>query len=82
MCILLMQYMVNLEVFKLLRHDNGRVMIGHQVFMSDFILPANLVNDELLITVCFEIFGSNLFNKLHPDLESIVFRDIVGTRLS
>jgi len=27
----------------------------------------------LKITVCFEIFDSNLFSKLHPDQESIVF---------
>ena len=26
---LLTQYMVNVEVFKLLCHDNGRVVIGH-----------------------------------------------------
>jgi len=47
MCILMTQYMVNVEVFKLFCHVNGRVVIEHQVFMSDFILPANLVDDEL-----------------------------------
>ena len=39
-------YIVNIEVFKLLCHVNGRVLIGQKVFMSDFVLPANLVGDE------------------------------------
>jgi len=39
--------MVNVEVFKLLCHDNGRVVIGHKVFISDFVLSTNLVDDEL-----------------------------------
>ena len=82
MCILLVRYMVNVEAFELLRHVNGCIVIGHQVFMSDFILLANLINDEFWITVCLEIFDSILFSKLHPNQESIVFRNIVGTRLS
>jgi len=65
--------MVNVEVFKLLCHDNGRVVIRHQVFMSDFVLSVNLVDDELRITKCFEISYSNLFSKLYPDQKSIVF---------
>ena len=32
--------------FKLLCHDSGRIVKGHQVFMSDIILSANLVDDE------------------------------------
>jgi len=72
MRILLMWYMVNIEVFELLCHVNGSVLTGHQVFISDFVLLANLINNESC-TVCFEIFDSNLFSKLHPDQESIVF---------
>jgi len=76
-----MWYMVNAEAFELFCHVNGCIAIGHQVFMSDFILPANLVDDELRITICIEIFDSNLFSKLHPDQESVVFRNVIGTRL-
>ena len=43
---LLARYMVDVEAFELLCHVNGRVVIGHQVFMSDFILLANLVDNE------------------------------------
>ena len=68
MHILLTRYMVNVEVFKLLCYVNGCVVIGHQVFMSD-----NLIDDELWITVCFEIFDSNIFSKLHLDQEGVVF---------
>ena len=46
MSILLTWYIVNLEVFKLVFHVNDRIVIGYQVFMSDFILPTNLVDDE------------------------------------
>jgi len=54
-------------------------MIGYQVFISDLVLPANSINDELRVTVCFEIFNANLISDLHPNQESIVFRYIVGT---
>ena len=46
MYILLTWYMINVEVFKLLYDDNGRIVIGHLLFMSDFVLSANLVDDE------------------------------------
>jgi len=45
--------------------------------MSDFVFPANLVNDEFRVTVCFEIFNANLIGDLHPNQEGIVFRYIV-----
>ena len=47
--------------------------------MSNFVLPVNLINDELRVTLCFEIFNANLIGDLHPDQESIVFYYIVGT---
>ena len=82
MHILLTWHMVSVEVFKLFCYDNGRVVIGHQMFMSDFVLLVNLVDDDFLITVCFEIFDSNLFSELHLDQGGVVFQEIVGTRLS
>ena len=36
-------YIVYVEVFKFLCHDNDRVVIGYQVFIYDFVFPANLV---------------------------------------
>ena len=81
MGIVLSQYLVNVEAFKLLCHDIGHVLIEYQIFMSEFALPANLVDDEFWITICLEIFDSNLFNKLHPDQKSVVLWDIYGTRL-
>ena len=50
--------------------------------MSDFVLPANLANDEFGVTVRLEIFNANLIGELHPNKEGIVLRYIVGTRLS
>ena len=47
MCILLVRYMVDVEVSKLFRHVDCWIVIGHQVFMSDFVLFANLIDDEL-----------------------------------
>jgi len=47
--------------------------------MSDFVLPANLVNDEFRVAICFEIFNANFIGDLHSDQESIVFRCIIGT---
>jgi len=47
MRILLVRYMVNVEVFESLYHVDGCDVIGHYVFMSDFVLPANLIDDEL-----------------------------------
>ena len=47
MRILLARYMVDLEVSEPLCHMDSCVMIGYQVFISDFVLPANLVNDEI-----------------------------------
>ena len=49
--------------------------------MSDFVLPANLVNDELIVTVCFEIFNANLIGDLYSNQVGIIFRYIVGTWL-
>ena len=46
MHILLARYIVNVEVSKSLRHVDGCVVIGHQVFMSDFVLPTNLIDDK------------------------------------
>ena len=34
--------------------------------MPDFVLSANLVNDEFRVTLCFEIFNANLIGDLHP----------------
>jgi len=50
--------------------------------VSDFVLPVNLINDELRITVRLEIFNTNLIGDLHLDQKSIVFRYVIGTRLS
>ena len=50
--------------------------------MSELVLSANLVDDELLVTVCFEIFYTNLIGDTHSDQEIVVFRYIVGTQLS
>ena len=50
--------------------------------MPDFVLPANLVNDEFGVAVCFETFNANLIGDLHPDQEGIIFRYIIGTWLS
>ena len=47
MRILLARYMVDVEVYESLYHVDSCVMIRYRVSMSDFILPANLVNDEL-----------------------------------
>ena len=47
MPILLVRYLVNVEVFESLCHVDSYVMIGYQVFMSDLVLPTNLINDEL-----------------------------------
>jgi len=46
MCILLVRYMVNVEAFELLRHVDGRIVVGHQIFMSGFVLSMNLIDDE------------------------------------
>ena len=45
--ILLARYMVDVEVSEPLCHVDSCVVIGYQVFMSDFVLLANLANDEL-----------------------------------
>ena len=34
--------------------------------MSNFVLPADLVNDELRVTVCFEIYNANLMASCIP----------------
>ena len=47
MRILLPRYMIDVKVFEPLGHVDSCVMIRYQVFMSDLVLPANLVNDEL-----------------------------------
>jgi len=67
MFILLLRYMVDVEVLKLLHHVDDCVVIRHQVFMSDFILLANLVDEKFQITICFEMFNANLFCKLNFD---------------
>jgi len=46
MYILLARYMFDVEAFELLYYVDDCVVVGHQVFMSDFVLPANLVDDE------------------------------------
>jgi len=38
--------MVDIEDSELLGHVNGCVEVGHQIFMLNFILPANLIDDE------------------------------------
>ena len=47
MNILLVRYFVDVEVFEPVCYVDSCVIIGYQFFMSDFVLPANLVNDEL-----------------------------------
>ena len=46
MRILLARYMVDVKVSEPVGHVDSRVMIKYQVFMSDFVLPMNLINDE------------------------------------
>ena len=46
MHILLVRYMFDVEVSELLYHVDSCAMIGYEVFMSNCILPANLVNDK------------------------------------
>ena len=40
-------YIVVVEAFKLLCHVVGCIMMGHQVFKSDSVLPTNLVDNDL-----------------------------------
>jgi len=47
MHILLVRYMVDVKVSEPLYYVDNCVVIGYQVFISDFVLPANLVNNEL-----------------------------------
>ena len=47
MRILLARHMVDVEVFEPPCHVDSCIMIRYQVFMSYFVLSANLVNDEL-----------------------------------
>ena len=47
--------------------------------MPDFVLSANLVNDEFRVTVYFEIFNPNFIGDLYSDQESIAFRFIIRT---
>ena len=49
--------------------------------MSDFVLPANLADDELRVTIRLEIFNADLIGELHPNQKGIVLRYIIGTRL-
>ena len=49
--------------------------------MSDFVLPANLVDDEFGVTICLEVFNANLIRELHPYQKGVVLRYIVGARL-
>jgi len=74
--------MVDVEACELLCHIDSCVVVRYQVFMSDFVLPANLVNDEFRITVRVEMLDTNLFCKLHSDRQSIVYRNVIGTWLS
>ena len=46
---------------------DGCVVMGNNVFMLDFILSVNLVDDEFWINICFEMHDTNLFYKLHSD---------------
>ena len=50
--------------------------------MSDFLLPANLADDEFRVTIYLEIFNANLIGELHSNQKGIVLRYIVGIRLS
>ena len=79
MRILLVRYRVDGKFSKPLGHVYSCVVIGYKIFMSDFILPTNLVNDELRVIICFKIFNANLIGDLHLDQESIVFRYIIRT---
>ena len=74
--------MVDVKLSKPFGHRDSCVEIGYKVFMPDFVLSANLVNDEFRVTVCFEIFNANLIGDLHSNQEGIVFRYIVGAGLS
>jgi len=49
--------------------------------MPDFVLPANLVNDEFRVTICLEILNTNFTGDLHSNQEGIVFRYVVGAGL-
>ena len=49
--------------------------------MSDFVLPANLVDDKFRVTICLEIFNANLIGDLHSNQKGIVLRYIVGAGL-
>ena len=47
MHILLVRYVIDVKVSEPLSYMDCCVVIGYQVFMSDFVLPMNLFNDEL-----------------------------------
>jgi len=55
---------------------------AQSLHVTDFALPAYLIDDELWITIRFEIFNTNLIGDLHLDQDIIVFYYIVGTHLS
>jgi len=50
--------------------------------LVDFVFFVNLIDDEFWITICFGMLDTNLLCKLHSDQQSIIFRNIIGTRLS
>jgi len=38
--------MVDVEAFEFLSYVDSRVVVAYYIFMSDFVLSSNLVNDE------------------------------------
>jgi len=80
--VLLTRYMVDVEASELLCHVDGCIVVGHQVFMLDFILPTNLVNGKLRITLHFKMSDANLFCESHSHQQRIVFHNVIGTHLS
>ena len=71
--------MADVEAIKCVSQLDGCIMIRYQIFMSSLIFSFDLIDDQLGVTIGFEICDPHLLSELEANEQSIAFSHIIGT---
>ena len=70
--------MADVEAIKCVSQLDGYIVIRYQVFMSNLILFFDLTDDQLGVTIGFEICYPILLSELETNEHGNVFSHIIG----
>jgi len=69
--------MADVKAIKCVNYLDGCIVVRYQVFMLNLILSFDLIDDQLGVTIGFEICYPHLLSVLEADEQGIVLNHII-----